>query len=857
MNLFEIFGKISLDTTGFQKALNIATSAITTATAAVTAFAGKAVTVGKDFDKAMSQVAATSGKTMKELEEEVGSVDTAWGEFNGNLRDYAQFMGSNTAFSATQAAEALNYMALAGYNAQTSMNMLPNVLNLAASGGIDLARASDMITDAQTALGLSLDETNVLVDEMAKTASKSNTSVAQLGDAILTIGGTAQFMSGGTKELNSVLGILADNGIKGSEAGTHLRNMLLKLSAPTDDGVASMNALGLSIYDAEGKMRSFESIFGDINSSMDDVSGSITRMYSALAEAEEGSKEYDKAMLQIQAASNLFNLNLVGAEGGLVSLDEALKNVGNEFENNALTDEKKVQLLSSIFNTRDVAAATALMGTTVERWDELGGFIEEAAGSADKMAKTQLDNLAGDTTLFKSAMEGAYIAVSDKLTPGIRKFVQFGTKGISNLTEAFSKKGLSGAMDEFGKILSEGLTIAIEELPGLAEAGASLLTSLAQGIVENLPTLVSTVFTIIQTMGTFIVENLPTLMTTLVEVINQIVTFITDPTQIATFLNMVLTVVQTVADSILENLPLLIETLLTLVTNLASSIDDWLPLFIDAALQIILALADGLLQALPQILAMLPTIIVSISNALLDMLPIIIDTGVELLLSLLDNMDAILAGLIRALPELISGLTTGLMSHLPEIINAGVKLFLGLIAALPEIILQLVMAAPAIIKALVDAFLKMLPEMGKLGLNLIKGLWEGIKDAGKWLWDKISGFFGGILDKIKGFFGIKSPSRVFAGIGEMLDKGLAKGIDDYADVALGATDNLAEDVMDSMGGINGDLDFTATGNGKSGVARGGIIINVYGAVGQDVEELADIVSQKISFAYRQEQAVWA
>lgn len=102
------------------------------------------------------------------------------------------------------------------------MSTLPNVLNLAAAGGVELATASDMVTDAQSALGLSLEQTGVLVDEMAKTSTKTNTSVAQLGEAILTVGGTAKFLAGGTAELNQVLGLLADNSIKGAEGGTNI-----------------------------------------------------------------------------------------------------------------------------------------------------------------------------------------------------------------------------------------------------------------------------------------------------------------------------------------------------------------------------------------------------------------------------------------------------------------------------------------------------------------------------------------------------------------------------------------------------------------------------------------------------------
>ena len=164
-----------------QKGLKIVGAAFTATETAVLAFGKKYIEAGMQFDSSMSQVAATMGTTVDQI---------------GELRDFAQEMGATTAFSATQAADALNYMALAGYDAGTSMSMLPNVLNLAAAGGMELASASDMITDSQSALGLTLSETSQLVDKMAKASSKSNTSVAQLGEAILTVGGTAKMMAG-------------------------------------------------------------------------------------------------------------------------------------------------------------------------------------------------------------------------------------------------------------------------------------------------------------------------------------------------------------------------------------------------------------------------------------------------------------------------------------------------------------------------------------------------------------------------------------------------------------------------------------------------------------------------------------
>lgn len=376
------------------------------------------VDTGMSFDSSMSQVAATMGKTMSQMEGEVGSVDLAWGRFSGNLRDYAQEMGKNTAFSATEAADALNYMALAGYDTQTSMEMLPNVLNLAAAGNMDLARASDMVTDTQTAFGISLERTSQMVDEMAKAASTGNTSVEQLGDAFLTVGGLAKNLNGGfvlledgswqatdgVQELEIALTAMANAGIKGSEAGTHMRNMLLKLSSPTEKGTMALEALGVSVFDAEGNMRALSNIFYDLNESM-----------------------------------------------------------------GTLTQEEKLQAISDLFNTRDIASAEALLSAVEEDWDEIGRSILEADGAAQQMADTQLDNLAGDITLFKSALEGAQIAISDLVAPALRGFVEEGTTLLSGFTSALTEGGVGGALTFLESHFDALLIKANEVFPGLVD----------------------------------------------------------------------------------------------------------------------------------------------------------------------------------------------------------------------------------------------------------------------------------------------------------------------------------------------------------------------------------------------------
>lgn len=234
---------------------NVAAGIVSSISAAAAEIPKQVISIGSTFESSMSQVAATMGITSAAKEFEM-------------LSNAAKEMGEATKFSASQASEALNYLALAGYDAEKSIDALPTVLNLAAAGGTSLAYASDMITDAMSALGLETSQMTVFADQLAVTAQKSNTSVAQLGEAVLTVGGTAKDMAGGISEMNAVLGVLADNGIKGSEGGTALRNVILSLSAPTDTASDAIKNLGLEVFDAQGNMRGLPEIFNDLNESL-------------------------------------------------------------------------------------------------------------------------------------------------------------------------------------------------------------------------------------------------------------------------------------------------------------------------------------------------------------------------------------------------------------------------------------------------------------------------------------------------------------------------------------------------------------------------------------------------------------
>ena len=545
--------------------------------AAMVGFAASSVSVGMDFDKAMSQVAATMGKSVKDLQSEVGSVDTTFGHFEGNLREYAQFMGSNTAFSATEAVNALNYMALAGYDTEKSMSMLPTVLNLAAAGNMELAAASDMVTDAASALGLSTEQTVGMVDQMAMASSKTNTSVEQLGSAMLQVGGTAKVMAGGTQEIASVLGVLADNGIKGAEGGTHLRNMLLKLSKPTKDSADALEKLGVSVFDAEGKMRAFPDIFGEMNSSL-----------------------------------------------------------------SQLTDEERLQTITKIFDSYDIAAVNALLGTSKDRWNELDMAIGNAAGAADKMSKTQLDNLEGDVTLFKSALEGVQIALADQLMPALRGVTQFGGEALSALTAGLKEDGVAGALSALGQVVNKAFSSAMESMPGIAEAGMSILQKLASGFAEGLPVVTAQLPLVLASVFDFLAENSPAMAE-----------------QGGELLTMLGTGIINAIPALLSNLPALIESIVGYIRAEA-------PALIQTGVELVLHLAGGILNALPDVVVAIVQIGGALLDAAMNIPGLLVDVGI-----------AIVKGLWTGISETGSWLIGQFTGFLGGIVDSA-KSFLGI-----------------------------------------------------------------------------------------------------------------------------------------------------------------------------------
>ena len=319
-------------------------------TAGVTALGTIAVKTGADFDSAMSKVAAVSGATGSEMDA---------------LREKAREMGSKTKFSASEAAEAMNYMAMAGWKTNDMLSGIEGIMNLAAASGEDLASTSDIVTDALTAFGLSASDSGHFADILAAASSNANTNVSMMGETFKYAAPVLGSLGYSAEDSAIAIGLMANAGIKSSQAGTALRSAITNLAKPTGTVASAMEQYGISLTDSSGKMYSLRELMEQLRQKL-----------GGLSEAE-----------QAQAAASLFGKE---AMSGMLAII-----------NGSPADFEKLS------NAIDTCSDT----------------VDGYNGTTEKMAAVMQDNLAGQVTILKSQLEELAISFSDILMPTIRSIV--------------------------------------------------------------------------------------------------------------------------------------------------------------------------------------------------------------------------------------------------------------------------------------------------------------------------------------------------------------------------------------------------------------------------------------------------
>ena len=711
-------------------------AAIGAATTAAVGFAKSAVDVGQSFDAAMSQVAAVSGAT---------------GEDFDALRDKAQEMGASTKFSASEAADAMNYMAMAGWKTEEMLGGIEGIMSLAAASGESLGTTSDIVTDALTAFGMTAQDSARFADVLAAASSNANTNVGMMGETFKYVAPLAGALNFNAEDTATAIGLMANAGIKGSQAGTALRSILTRLAKPTRDAQTAMNVLGLSLEDEEGRTRSLAEV--------------MDMMRDGFGKLQVSEENYESAM-------STLNKQL---EAGIITQKDYEEQAAIwDMRAHSSTEALQAQFAAMLGGQEALSGLLAIVNAAPGDYEKLTTAIYESDGAAAKMAATMQDNLAGDLTIMQSALEGAKIAISDQLTPTLREFVQFGTNGISELTTAFQEGGLSGAMEALGGILSDGLAMLMENLPQWVEAGMGLLSALGQGIMDNLPMLLDTATEIVVSMAGYLIEALPDILKAGLELI------------------------VTLAQGIAESLPELIPTIVDVVLEIVDTLTDpgTLSALIDASIAIIIALAEGLIDSLPKLLEKAPEILENLVRALIENVPKLLKAALEMILKIREGLIENLPEILAAAGNIIEKLIQGLIEFGAQLLQTGMELVTRLIEGIKNEFNALVNSGKEIIDTVKNGVQQKIQDAKNWGHDLVQGFVNGLKEK----WENLKQSAVNLVNDVKNIFTRRegldthSPSKWAEGIFENVMEGgiigLEKGLPDLLASTRGAVGSV-------------------------------------------------------------------
>lgn len=426
---------------------------VSKASAVVATGFGAAIKTTMDFDTQMSQVKSL----VKGISDD---------EFT-QLRNKAREMGKETKFSATEAAEGLSYMALAGWNTEEMLAGIEPVLRLAIASGADLGTTSDIVTDALTAFGLTAKDTSHFVDVLAETSRSSNTNVEMLGESFKYAASLAGSMNMSVDDVALALGLMANNGIKSTQAGTSLRSILSRLSTGSGEAGKAMEAMGLSIEDSEGNVKSMKQILDELRQTFNIGNGDIETFNTELAKLDAefangklNEEEYAQAVEDLALAT-------YGADGA-----------------------QKVQYASMLAGKNAMSGLLAIVNTTEEDYNKLTDAIMNSGGAAEEMSGTMADNLGGDLDRLKSSIQDLAISFGDILIPPLREFIE----NVQELVDKFN------GMSEWQKRLITGIGMFIVVLGPVLVILGKLMIFIGL-LMQYLPVIVPIIAAIVGAVG--------------------------------------------------------------------------------------------------------------------------------------------------------------------------------------------------------------------------------------------------------------------------------------------------------------------------------------------------------------------
>ena len=414
--------------------------------AAVGGIGVAAVKTTADFDSSMSNVSAISGAT---------------GEDFDKLRDKAREMGAETKYSASEAADAMSYMAMAGWKTEDMLGGIGGIMNLAAASGADLATTSDIVTDALTGMGYTAADAGRLADVMAAASSNANTNVEMMGETFKYVAPVCGSLGYSMEDTALAVGLMANSGIKASQAGTQLRGAITNMVKPTEAMEGVMDELGIEIANDDGSMKSLDETLKILRGSFAVTTEEQKAQRLATLEQQAVADGYGDSLKGLTEEEKYFQLAMYAGQEQVKDMSEAqfkkqaldklgvkvtkktnraqvAQNLALQLGTQAiegLTQEQQSQYAATLFGKEAMSGMLAIINASEEDYNKLSDAIANSEGVAKSMSETMQDNLNGQLQILKSQLEEAAISIGDALMPKIRELV----KKIQEWTDWFNQ----------------------------------------------------------------------------------------------------------------------------------------------------------------------------------------------------------------------------------------------------------------------------------------------------------------------------------------------------------------------------------------------------------------------------------
>ena len=576
------------------------------------------------------------------------------------------------------------------------------------------------------------------------------------------IGQAAKAAVSGLASFGKAAANLATTGLKvASVAATAAAGALAKMStdaaAYADEILTTSTVTGI----ATDKLQAYSYAAELVDVSMETITKSQAKNIKSMAAVQNGTAEMVEAYDKLGVSAMNVDGSLRDGETVYWEIIDALGKMENETERDAIAMQilgKSAQELNPL-----IEAGSARMAELAQEAQDVGAIMSEDTLNAMGAFDDSLQRMKGSAGAAKNALGTVLLPELTSLT----------TEGASLLAD------FTGKLNESGGGL-EGLVATIEEMgPQIGGKVGELLGGLIEKASELIPAIISVGTSLVTSLVESIVAQAPALVETGLQAMVAIL------------------------DGLTSAIPKVVDAVVDMIPKLVDALVEGIPKLIDGAVDLLTAIIDAIPLIIPPLVEAIPDIVMAIVDALLDNIPALLNGALTLLLALCDAIPLLIKELVPLIPSIIVSINNALINAAPSLLKAAVQLFGALIKAIPQACAALLKSLPQIWNT-ISGYLKQLPsKVVSIGKDLVAGLWKGISDKATWIKNKIKGWVGDVTKFLKKLFGINSPSKVTAYMGEMLDEGLAVGIEDNAKAPMVALGNLSKDMLDEADQLNG------------------------------------------------------